>query len=286
MDRRRSEHRGECGAFGRELRKWRGIRGISQLDLALTIGTSPRHLSFVETGRATPGRALVLRLVEALDVPIRSRNGLLTAAGYAPVFRDSALAAPPMETIRKALAFTLAQQEPYPAIVVKPDWTVIMANDAAVRWRRLFISDAEKDRAGSAAANAMKMFFDPLLLRPYILNWEQCARQILLRLRQEAASQAADGPSAQLLRELLAYPGAPEAAGSDESGGLPPNEPLMIVHMAKADARMSYFSMLTTFGTPHDVLLEELRIKLYFPADPASTALFQRLVEDDACRAA
>jgi transcriptional regulator with XRE-family HTH domain len=280
MDRRRAEHRGECGAFGRELRQWRGLRGVSQLDLAIATGTSPRHLSFVETGRASPGRALVLRLAEALDIPMRSRNGLLTAAGYAPIYPQSGLDAGPMEGVRRALRFALAQQEPYPAIVVQPDWTVVMANAATIRWRRVFITDAEKERAGAAGANAMKTFFDPLLFRPYILNWQQCARQILLRLRQEAASQGPAGPSAQLLRELLAYPGAPEAQGG-VGGALPPNEPLMTVHMAKGDVRLSYFSMLTTFGTPHDVLLEELRIKLFFPADAGSAALFKDLARDE-----
>ena len=284
MDRRRVEHRGECGAFGRELRLWRGLRGISQLQLAVAIGTSPRHLSFVETGRASPGRALVLRLAEALDVPIRSRNDLLTAAGYASIYPQSGLDAGPMEGVRRALSFALAQQEPYPAIVVQPDWTVIMANAASFRWRRVFITDAEKERAGAAGTNAMKAFFHPLLFRPHIVNWQQCARQILLRLRQEAASQGPAGPSAQLLRELLAYPGAPEAEEATDAV-LPPNEPLMTVHMAKGDVRLSYFSMLTTFGTPHDALLEELRIKLFFPADARSAAWFNDLARDEAVAA-
>jgi len=122
------------------------------------------------------------------------------------------------------------------------------------------------------------MFFDPRLLRPYVVNWERCAQDILLRLRYEAASLGPESPPARLFRELLTYPGAPQAAEA-EHGSLPPNEPLMTVHMAKDNIRLSYFSMLTTFGTPHDVLLEELRIKLFFPADPDSAALFQRLAE-------
>jgi transcriptional regulator with XRE-family HTH domain len=279
MDRRRREHQGECGAFGRELRRWRRLRGASQLELAFAIGASPRHLSFVETGRARAGRNLVLRIAEALDLPIRSRNDLLTAAGYAPVFTQSALSAPPMEGVRAALEFALERQEPYPTIVARPDWTVIMANRAAFRWRRLFLTDAEKDAAGPAAANAMKMFFDPRLLRPYVINWEPNARAILLRLRHEAASQGPDGPSARLLQELLAYPGAPAAEAADAA--LPANEPLMTVHMAKGKVRLSYFSMLTTFGTPQDVLLEDLRLKLFYPADEASAALFRRLAAAD-----
>ena len=187
MDRRRSEHRGACGPFGRELRKWRGIRAMSQLDLAAAVGTSARHLGFVETGCSKSGRDLVLHLAEALNIPLRLRNELLAAAGFAAVFQESSLTAPAMEGMRTALAFVLRQQEPYPAIVVRPDWTVIMANEAAVCWRRLFISDAEKDQVGADAANAMKMFFDPRLLRPYVMNWERCARDILLRLRYEAA---------------------------------------------------------------------------------------------------
>jgi hypothetical protein len=158
-----------------------------------------------------------------------------------------------------------------------------MANQAAVRWRRLFISDEEKERAGPDAANAMKMFFNPLLFRPYIVNWEHCARDILLRLRYEAAGQGPDSPPARLLRDLLTFPGAPQAVESAH-GGLPPNEPLMTVHMAKGDLRLSYFSMLTTFGTPQDALLEELRIKLFFPADAGSAVLFRRLAEPESVR--
>jgi transcriptional regulator with XRE-family HTH domain len=284
MDRRYADHRGTCCAFGKELRKWRHIRAMSQLDLAIASGTSPRHLSFVETGRASPGHELVLRLAGVLDIPLRARNDLLVAAGFAPSFRDSELSAPAMENVRRAVAHILTKQEPYPAIVARPDWTVIMANDAATRWRRLFVSDAEKERLGPGAANAMKAFFDPRLLRPYVVNWDVCAREILLRLRYESAGLGPDAPGARLIRELMAYPDVPQDLEEDEHG-LPPNEPLMTVHMAKNDIRLSYFSMLTTFGTPHDALLEELRIKLFFPADADSAALFHRLAASQVVKA-
>jgi len=158
-----------------------------------------------------------------------------------------------------------------------------MANDAATRWRRLFVSDAEKERLGPDAANAMKAFFDPRLLRPFVLNWEMCAREILLRLRYESAGLGPDTPGARLIRELMSYPDVPQDPGLER--GLPPNEPLMTVHMAKGDIRLSYFSMLTTFGTPHDSLLEELRIKLFFPADAGSAELFHKLAEGQEVRA-
>lgn len=283
MDRRRAEYRGACSALGALLREWRGRRAMSQLELATTTRTSPRHLSFVETGRAQAGRELVLRLAEALDIPLRVRNTMLIAAGYAPAFRQSDLATAPMEGVRKALEFALAQQEPYPAVVIEPDWTVIMANAGAFRWRRFFVPDEQAERVGPAARNAMKMFFDPRLLRPYVLNWDQCARQILLRLRHEAMALEPNSSSARLLCELHAYPGAPTADELDD-GSLPPNDPLMTVHLAKGDARMSYFSMLTTFGTPHDALLQELRIKLFFPADESSAAFLRSLVGAEARR--
>jgi hypothetical protein len=219
---------------------------------------------------------LVLRLAGVLDVPLRARNDLLIAAGYAPSFPDSQLSSPAMDSVRRAVTHILAKQEPYPAIVALPDWTVIMANDAAVRWRRLFFSDAEKERVGSDAANAMKAFFDPRQFRPFIVNWEMCAREILLRLRYEAAGLGSDSPGARLIRELMSYPDVPQVFEENERT-LPPNDPLMTVHMAKNEIRLSYFSMLTTFGTPHDTLLEELRIKLFFPADAQSAALFHRL---------
>jgi transcriptional regulator with XRE-family HTH domain len=262
--------------FGPLLREWRAARQVSQLDLALSAGASVRHLSFVETGRATPSRDFVLRLAEALDLPLRARNNLLIAAGYAPMFRESALAEPPMASIRTALDSILQQQEPYPALVLDLGWNVVMRNTASLRMRRAFIDDESSAAAGSAARNAMKLIFDPLLYRPYVVGWKETAEQILLRLRHEATTR--NSPAGRLVDELLAYPGVPQI---NIAAPALPNEPLMTVTLVKGMLRIKYFSTISTFGTPQDITLQELRIKCFFPADPDTAAVFRCFAAED-----
>jgi len=265
-------------AFGRLLRQWRGARQVSQLDLALAAEVSPRHLSFVETGRAAPSRDMVLRLGETLDLPLRARNELLNAAGYAPIFNETALVEPVMDGVKTALAFILRQQEPYPALVVDRGWRIFDRNAAALRLRNAFLDPEKFAAAGAAARNAMKLIFDPLLYRPFVEDWEEIALQILLRLRHEAREGAVGEPAAQLLRELMAYPGAPQP---NFAAALPPNEPLMTVTLRKGDVRIKYFSTLSTFGTPQDITLQELRIKSFFPADAESAETFHRWAAEE-----
>lgn len=262
--------------FGHLMRRWRAARQSSQLALALAAGTSVRHLSFVETGRATPSRNLVLRLGEALDLPLRARNDLLGAAGYATVFRETPLAEPPMAGVKTALDSILRQQEPYPALVLDRGWNILMRNAAALRLRWAFIDSQSFAAAGEAARNAMKMIFDPLLLRPYVVGWKDSAAQILLRLHHEAT--AGDSPAARLLDELMRYPGVSRQGLATPA---PPNEPLMTVTLVKGALTIKYFSTIATFGTPQDITLQELRIKCFFPADAATAAVFQRLADED-----
>jgi transcriptional regulator with XRE-family HTH domain len=267
---------GPTKGFGRLLREWRAVQQSSQLTLALAAETSVRHLSFVETGRAAPSRNLVLRLCEALDLPLRARNNLLGAAGYAPIFRETALAEPPMAGVKMALDSILRQQEPYPALVADSGWNIVMRNLAGLRMRQAFIDNDSYTAAGAAARNAMKFIFDPLLYRPYVVGWKDTAAQILLRLQHEA--NAKDAPAARLIDELLAYPGVPRPSFSAPA---PPNEPLMIVTLVKGPLRIKYFSTISTFGTPQDITLQELRIKNFFPADEATAIIFRRLAAED-----
>jgi transcriptional regulator with XRE-family HTH domain len=260
-------------AFGRLLRQWRGVCQVSQLDLAAAAQASPRHMSFLETGRATPSREMVLRLGEALDLSMRARNDLLVAAGYAPLFRETSFSEPPMEGVKTALDFILRQQEPYPALVVDQSWNIAGRNDAALRMRHAFLDDAKVASAGAAARNAMKLIFDPLLYRPFVVDWEAVAQQILLRLRHEARTGAPGAPAALLLQELLEYPDVPRMSAGVT---LPPNEPLMTVTLRRGDLRIKYFSTLCTFGTPQDITLQELRIKCFFPADAQSAETFRK----------
>jgi transcriptional regulator with XRE-family HTH domain len=258
------------------LRRWRGARGLTQEALALEAGISARHLSFIETGRAAPGRGVLLRLCETLDLPRRVRNELLVAAGFAPAFAETAFDALPSDGVKALLRRILDQQKPYPALVADSAWTIRMANGPAMRMVFAFVGEAEARAIGPEALNAMKQLFHPGLLRPFVENWEEVARDVLVRLSQEAASGPLSAGAERLRAELMAYPGVPALRRAEP---LAPAGPAMTVRLRKGPLRLAYMSMLSTFGTPQDVTLEELRIKLFFPADPASAAAFARLSE-------
>jgi transcriptional regulator with XRE-family HTH domain len=251
------------GQIGGLLRHWRAARRVSQLDLALDADVSSRHLSFVETGRAQPSREMVLRLAEALEVPLRERNALLLAAGFAPVYRETGLDAPEMAEARRAVEFILAQQEPYPAIVVDRHWNVLLANAAAGRFLSLFpLADVPPP------PNAMRLLFHPRGLRPYILNWEEVAGGLIQRVHREAAGGPPDAGTKALLAELLGYPGVPPRWRTPELDK--PPAPLVTIVYGWGDRRLRFFSTVTTFGTPQDVTLQELRIECFFPGDDAT----------------
>src|SRR5512143_785959 len=158
------------GSVGTLLKQWRERRRISQLTLSLEAEISSRHLSFVETGRSHPSREMVLRLAKVLDVPPRARNDLLSAAGYAPIYRESSLDAPEMAQFRRALDFILRQQEPYPAIVLDRYWNILLGNEGADRFVGFFVDVAVATALGPP--NAMRLICHPHGLRPYIINWE------------------------------------------------------------------------------------------------------------------
>ena len=167
----------QAGGFGRLLREWRARRGMSQLDLAVEAGVSSRHLSFVETGRATPSREMVVLLARALDVPFRDRNDLLTAAGYAAIYRATSLDAPALAQARRALDFILRQQEPYPALVLDRHWNVLKVNEGSARVQALFLDAAAVATLGPP--NAMRLMFHPKAFRPWIVNWEPTAASLI-----------------------------------------------------------------------------------------------------------
>ena len=254
-----------AGHVGPLLRHWRAARRVSQLDLALDADVSSRHLSFVETGRAQPSREMVLRLAEALEVPLRERNALLLAAGYAPLYRETDLGAPEMVDARLAVEFILAKQEPYPAIVVDRHWNLLLANPATHRFLALFLPGPP-----AGPLNVMRLIFDPQGVRPFVENWEEVARHLVERLHREAAGPP-DETTRALLEELLAYPGVPSDWRTPQLDRVP--APLLSIVYRKGDLRLSVFSTITTFGTPQDVTLQELRIECFFPADEATRAL-------------
>jgi transcriptional regulator with XRE-family HTH domain len=253
------------------LRQWRDVRGKTQLDLSLDAGVSQKHISFVESGRSIPSRQMLLDLAQSLDVPLRERNELLMAAGYAPLYSDQALDAPLMNSISKALQRMLRQHEPFPAIVMDRHWNVLMTNDAAPRLFNCFIDMA----ARPSPRNLLHLMFDPRGMRPFVANWPETARGLLGRVYREALGRVIDERTKALLAELSQYPGVKPEWRVPSSGATMPMIPLTFV---KAGVRLNYFSMITTVGTPQTVTAEELRLECMFPADDATEAEHSRFV--------
>jgi len=247
---------------GALLREWRAVRRLSQLDLALEAEVSARHLSCVETGKSQPSRDMVARLADTLGMPLRERNALLVAAGYAPMYRETALTTPEMASVRRAIELTLAQQEPYPAFVMNRHWDVLLANDAAARVSNVML------RAPSPHTNMLRQVFDPDSLRPAFANWEEVAGDLIRHLHDEVAAAPTDDKARALLEEVLRYPGIPDRWRTREAGVAP--QPLLTTVLRNDDMELRFFSTFTTFGTPQDVTLDELRIECTFPADEAT----------------
>jgi transcriptional regulator with XRE-family HTH domain len=253
----------ERSPVGSMLREWRSARGKSQLALALEAGVSPRHLSFVENGRASPSREMVLTLAEALGVPLRERNALLNAAGYAAVYRETPLAAPPMAEVRAALGYILAASEPNPAIVVNRRYDILLTNDAALRVLGFFARDYRGKN------NVARMLLAPTGLRPHLENWAEVAGHVVHRTRSELAqSRARDAEDEALLEELAAA--APELREPSERTR--PPAILVPLKLRRDAVALDLFTTITTLGTPLDVTLQELRIETLFPADARGKA--------------
>lgn len=249
--------------IGGLLREWRNTRSKSQLALALEAGVSARHVSFIETGRSKPSRDMVLHLAAALDVPLRERNALLTAAGYAAMYRATDLDAEEMQPVRDALDRILQQQEPHPAVVMDRHWNIMRVNEGA---RTLF--GRLIDLSGvTEPPNVLRMMFDPAWLRPWVENWEEVARSLLIRVQREAVCGVPDAQLNALIAELRAQPGAPSDRLLAHDNR--PVLPIVPVVFRKDDFRCSYFSTVTTLGTPLDVGLQEIRIECFFPVAPS-----------------
>ena len=253
------------------LREWRSTRRLSQLDLALDAGISARHLSCLETGKAQPSREMIARLAEALQVPLRERNALLLAAGYAPEYGETSLDTPELAQVRRAIEFILTHQEPYPAFVLNRRWDVLRANDAAGRLATFL-------RGGTRHANMVRQLFDPDDLRPAVVNWEEVAGDLIGHLHDTVAAIPSDAAARALLDEVLRYPGVPEQWRTRALGSAPP--PLLTVVFRKDDCELRFFSTITAFGTPRDVTLDELRIECAFPADEETATVCRRLATD------
>jgi transcriptional regulator with XRE-family HTH domain len=261
------------GPFGRTLRQWRQARGKSQLSLALAAETSTRHLSFLETGRAQPSRSMVLRLCEALEVPLRERNALLATAGFAALYRESDLSSPEMAQLRKVLRFLLERHEPFPAALVDRAGRVLDANAASTRVLGRFAGPGAVWR--EQPPNLLRLTVHPEGLRPFLVNFADVATALLRRLQREAAAAGPGDALHALVEELLALPELP--AGATDAPLARALDPVLPVHLKRDGLELRLFSTLTTVGTPQDVTLEELRIESFMPADAASEDALRRL---------
>jgi transcriptional regulator with XRE-family HTH domain len=251
-------------AFGALLQYWRKARSLSQLALAHEAAVSPRHVCFIETGRARPSREMVMLLAKVLDVPLRERNALLLAAGFAPLFAESPLDAPALSAVRTALQAILRQQEPFPAVVMNRHWDIVQMNEAARHFFGLLLGQ----RAAVQPANVVRLMFHPDGLRPYVANWAAVAETLVQRVHREAVGGVADAVAAQLLTEVLGYPDVPKHLHQLNLAA--PSVPVVPVCFRKGEHAFNFFSTVTTLGTPQDVTLQELRIECFFPADVAT----------------
>jgi len=258
----------ELGAL---LRHWRDLRGKSQLDLSLDSGLSQRHLSFIESGRSVPSRQTLLDISQALDIPLRDRNTMLLAAGYAPIYSEGTWNAPEMQSITKALERVLRQHEPFPAMVMDRYWYVILKNDAAPRFFKNFI-DLEKRES---PRNLLHLMFDPAGMRPYIANWEDVAAGLFQRVYRESVGRVVDEKTKELLATLQAYPDVKTVSRKPQFLSTLPFIPISFVKKGKT---LNFFSMITTVGAPLSITAQELRMECMFPADEESEIHYLKMM--------
>lgn len=250
---------------GIQLRQWRQRRRLSQLDLAGVADISPRHVSFIETGRSTPSREMVLHLAEQLEVPMRERNVLLVAAGYAPIFPERPLGDPALAHARAAIDLVLESHKPYPAFALDRRWNIVASNNAL---QEMYHDVAPK--LLTPPINAMRLSLHPQGLAPRIENLGEWRTHLLHRLRQQA-ELTADPELIALLNEVSSYTAPLTQHGHD------PNAMVLPFKVRIEAGLLSFFSTTMVFGTPVDVTLSELALEAFFPADTATTELVTRL---------
>lgn len=258
--------------FGHQLRQWRTMRSISQFNLALDASVSQRHLSWLETGKSQPSREMVIQLAEALDVPLRARNVLLSSAGYAPIYSETGIGAEAMAPVNGALRMMLTHHEPLPGLVLDRLWRIVMTNDAA---DRMLLSFGEPDSMWrnvdpSGHRSLARLTLHSAGLRPFISNWRELASNFMHRLRREALASGAD-EARQEYEELQKLVRDEDLETPDTEPALLPVLPLVIENGAMC---LKLFSVISTFGTPQDITVDELRIESFFPADDATAQFF------------
>jgi transcriptional regulator with XRE-family HTH domain len=253
-------------SFGDLLRRWRRHRGASQLALSLEAGVSARHLSWLEAGKAQPSRAMVLRLAERLDLPLRERNGMLLAAGYAPMYGERTLADPALAAARAAIDRLLAAHEPAPALAVDRHWNLLAAN-RTVALLLAGVSPALR----AAPVNVLRLSLHPEGLAPMIENLPAWRAHVLHRLQRQVAATG-DAALAALRDELLTLPGGEEGVAVDDTAAV-----VVPLVLNTPHGRLAFLTTVTVFGAPHDVTLAELAIETLLPADAATAVALRAL---------
>jgi transcriptional regulator with XRE-family HTH domain len=250
-------------SVGTLLRDWRQRRRLTQMDLALDADISPRHLSFVETGRAQPSREMLLHLSEELEIPLRERNALLVAGGFAPMYRERGLDDAALAKAREAIELVLAAQKPFPAFALDRRWNIAASNDALPELYEGVSPLLLKD-----PVNAMRLSLHPQGIAPRIENLAVWRSHLLGRLHRQVGLTG-DPALRALLEEVTAYPG--------DKTEFPAHDAVLIPLIVRTSlGRLSFFSTTTVFGTPVDVTLSELAIELFFPADDATARAVRR----------
>lgn len=263
---------GATRTVGDLLREWRQRRRMSQLLLATEADISTRHLSFVESGRALPSREMVMHLAERLDVPLRARNALLVAAGYAPLFRERPLSDPQLAAAREAVELVLKGHEPYPALAIDRHWTIVATNNAIAP----LLSGASPELL-KPPVNALRLSLHPQGIAASIVNWHAWREHVLARLQRQVDVSGDDTLSA-LRDELAAYP-APAEADATTPDDARLDQIAVPLRLRTPLGVLSFFSTTTVFGTPVDVTLSELAIEAFFPADQQTAVALREFAE-------
>lgn len=263
-------------SIGDLIREWRQRRRLSQLDLACDAEISTKHLSFLETGRSQPSREMLLRLADRLAIPLRDRNVMLCAAGFAPTYRERSLDDPAFRLARQNIDLLLAMHDPNPALAVDRHWTMAAANQAVGD----LVSGVDPLLL-TPPVNVIRLSLHPAGLAPRIVNLMEWRRHVILRLRQQI-EVTGDPILADLVEEVRDYPVPPGPPGRSK----PEDHELVAVpfQLATVHGTLAFFSTTTVFGTPVDITLAELAIEAFFPADQATVAVMRGLAESRAPR--
>ncbi|MGH7933136.1 MAG: helix-turn-helix domain-containing protein, partial [Candidatus Binataceae bacterium] len=281
MDIQRNETAIEPSGVGPLLRRWREARHLSQLDLALEAEVSARHISFIETGRSSPSKEMLLTLSNAMNVPLRERNLLLLAAGYAPIYGETSLDDPRMTQVRAVVEIMLKSNEPRSALAHDRHWNIVMANAAFVRFLTVMLGNPPAGLlplkvSSPPRLNILHLLFDPNGMRRFIVNWEAGAKALLNEAYRRLA-WARDDTLRELIKDILSYPGVPARWREPDLEG--PQELILPMELNLDGKIARMFSTITTVATPHDVTLQELHVEVFYPADAETESTLEAYEE-------